>query len=410
MNCSYLALLLLAPVLAAAAPGMPPAALRALAAIEEGASASRSDSILVMRGDDVLLERYAGGTAQPIELMSVTKSVVALAIGALLADGKLASLDTPVHTIYPEWKQGRKQQVTVRMLMDHTSGLQHDTTTDEIYPAPDVVQLALAAELYADPGKKFGYNNKAANLLAGIVAKLSGEPLDAYLQRRLFVPLGITPGAWFKDAAGNPHAMAGLSLTARDAASIGRLVLDRGRHADQALLPAEYIDTMLARSAVNPGVGLLWWRKVAWVRFAADDASFAMLEKAGLAPDLLARLRPLHGRSFANETELHAALASAWGEDWWNTWAVTLIQPHGIGPWKPFHPEKGPVEAFEANGYRGQSIVIVPKAGLVAVRQIVSREGHTEADDYADFGAHVQALADALAPPAPAPVGGLGRP
>jgi CubicO group peptidase (beta-lactamase class C family) len=398
--------LLFLPAFALAGPAVQLAApaARALTAIDEGARASRSDAVLVMRGDSVLLERYSGPKAAPIELMSVTKSVVALAIGALLADGKLASLDTPVHTIYPEWKQGRKQQITIRMLMDHSSGLQNNTSTvDEIYPAPDAVQLALAAELSADPGKKFAYNNKAANLLAGIVAKLAGEPLDAYLQQRLFEPLGIQPGGWYKDAAGNPHGMAGLMLTARDAAKLGRLVLDRGRHAGRELLPESFIETMLARSALNPEVGLLWMRRVAWVRFHADDESFAMLGKAGIAPDLLQKLRPLHGRRFANEAELHAALATAWGEDWWGTWATNLSQPHGIGPWKPFHPEKGPVEAYEANGYRGQYIVLIPKADLVAVRQIVSRDEHAESDDYADFVARVQALADALVPSPAAP-------
>lgn len=95
----------------------------ALGAIEEGAVAANSDSVLVMRGDAVLLERYGSDGPQLLETMSVTKSVVALAIGALLADGGLESLDQPVHAFFPEWKQGRKANISVRMLMDHTSGL-----------------------------------------------------------------------------------------------------------------------------------------------------------------------------------------------------------------------------------------------------------------------------------------------
>ena len=373
-----------------------PAARRALAQISEGATASHSDSVLVMRGDETLLERYSTDEPQAIELMSVTKSVVALAIGALLDDGKLESLDTPVHAFFPEWKQGRKKAITVRMLMEHTSGLQTSSTTDEIYPASDVVQLALAAELSHDPGKHFSYNNKATNLLAGIVAKAAGEPMDRYVQRRLFTPLGIAPGGWFKDQAGNPHGMAGLQLTARDAAKLGHLVLDRGRHGDRVLVQASYIDEMLASSKLNPEVGLLWVRRVAWVRFHADDESFSMLDKVGLEPALIERLRPLHGRKFESESALYAALAESWGDNWFETWQNELIKPHGIGPWRPFHSEKGPVEAFEANGWRGQYIVVVPKASLVAVRQIESRDDHAWSDSYEDFGAHVQALADAL--------------
>jgi CubicO group peptidase (beta-lactamase class C family) len=379
---------------------LPSAALQALGAIDEEATASHSDAVLVMRGDEVLLERYSTPAPQPIETMSVTKSIVALAIGALLMDGKLESLDAPVHAFFPEWKQGRKQQITLRMLMNHTSGLQNSTTEDEIYRAPDVVQLALAAELSHDPGKHFAYNNKATNLLAGIVAKLAEEPMDAYLQHRIFAPLGIEHRDWFKDLAGNPHAMAGLALTARDAAKLGRLVLNRGSNGEQSLLQEAFIDEMLSGTK-NPEAGLLWMRRVAWVRFRADESSFAMLEKAGLKADLLEKLRPLQGRAFQKEAALNAALAECWGEDWREIWANELIKPHGIGPWRPFHPEKGPVVAYEANGWRGQYIVVVPFASLVAVRQIESRDEHGWMDDYDDFTDHVLALANALE-------GGLG--
>ena len=264
----FAGLTLFSPVAAAA----PSEVVRtALKAIDEGAQASHSDAVLVIRGDDVLLERYSKQGPRPIELMSATKSVVALAIGALIADGKIESLDTPVHRFFPEWKQGRKQQVTVRMLMDHSSGLQNlARPIEEIYPAEDVVQLALAAELSDDPGKHFSYNNKATNLLAGIIARASGEPMDVYVARRLLTPLGIHPGPWFKDKAGNPHVMAGLPLTARDAAAIGRLVLERGRAGDRELVPASYIDAMLASSPLSAEVGLLWWRRVSTVHFHAD--------------------------------------------------------------------------------------------------------------------------------------------
>ena len=96
--------------------------------------------------------------------MSATKSVVALAIVLLLDEGKLASLDEPVSNIFAEWKQGRKRDITVRMLLDHTSGLQNVANAgEELEAAPDLVKLALAAELSSDPGTTFSYNTKATN-------------------------------------------------------------------------------------------------------------------------------------------------------------------------------------------------------------------------------------------------------
>src|SRR3546814_19063982 len=67
----------------------------------------------------------------------------------------------PVADFYPEWKQGQKQQITLRMLLNHSSGLQNARRADvEIYPAPDAIQLALAAELSSKPGTAASYNNK----------------------------------------------------------------------------------------------------------------------------------------------------------------------------------------------------------------------------------------------------------
>lgn len=264
-----------------------------------------------------------------------------------------------------------------------------------------MLKLALASELSHDPGTHFAYNNKAVNLLAGIIERAAGEPMDRYIERRLLAPLGVRHGDWYRDAAGNPHAMAEFSTDARGPAQFGRLVLDGGQWQGQALVSAEFIDQLLAPSRLVPESGLLWWRRVAWVRFHADESSFAMLEHAGVEPEMVLALRVLDGRAFDSPEALYAGLAEALGEQWSARWQQQLIAPHGIGPWRPFHPRVGPVEAFEARGYLGQYLVVVPKADLVAVRQIRSRETREPSQDFSAFAALVQALADALVEQSP---------
>jgi hypothetical protein len=122
------------------------------------------------------------------------------------------------------------------------------------------------------------------------------------------------------------------------------------------------------------------------------------LQKAGVVESQLAKLRPLQGRNFGSADELYAALEHALGQQWFEWWSRELIEPHGIGPWRPFHAKKGPIDTYEASGSRGQYIVIVPKASLVAVRQVESREQHAPEHDYANFTARVQALAALLEP------------
>jgi CubicO group peptidase (beta-lactamase class C family) len=368
----------------------------ALSELEQRSADAGSDALLLMRGDEVVLERHGREGDRAIELMSVTKSVVAMAVGCLLQEGKLDSLDAPIHRWYPEWKQGRKQQISLRMLMDHSSGLQNDPRAHaEVYPAPDGVQLALAAELDSAPGERFAYNNKATNLIAGVVERAAGEPLDVLAQRCLFAPLGIRDVVWERDPAGHPRVMAGLSMRARDLAALGRLLLDDGLHRDQRLLPPGYAAQLFAASKASSESGLLWWRVPAYLRYHVDPAHRQQAITRGAPAELVNALAPLDGRSFDSQAALMQALSDTLGADWQTRWAQGL-RASGLGPAALFRVEVGPIVGYAADGYLGQSLVLVPEVGLVAVRQIVSRPDHSEAQNFADFRGRVLTVAQAL--------------
>lgn len=391
---------LLALTLLGAAPAMAdtPAHAAALQQLLDRGKQTHSHAVLVMQDGRELGHYYPNDKVRgPIELMSVTKSVVALGIGQLLAAGKIKSLDQPVADFYPEWRQGRKKDITIRMLMNHTSGLQTFPRTDvEIYPAPDAIQLALAAELDSKPGTDAVYNNKAVNLLAGIIEKTSGEPMDVFFRDGLFRTMDIHPGRWDRDNTGHPYAMAGLPLTAADLAKLGQLVLDRGQWHGQQLLTASYVDTMLAPSSLEGQCGLLWWREREWTHFDTDPASFDMLRKRGVPENTVAKLqRGLQGAHFDSIAAMHAGLIKALGPQEPKIFNDQLIS-RGIGPYRLFKVGEGPIVAYDGNGDGGQYVVIVPKAGLVAVRQIdADNEHENQGDGYDDFVARVIALARA---------------
>ncbi len=382
---------------------LPPAAQAALDTLLERGKATHSDTVLVLHDGQPIGHYYRDGTPPgPIELMSATKSVVALGIGQLLGDGRIKSLDQPVADFYPEWKQGLKADITVRMLLDHTSGIQNvPMAPKEIYPAPDAVQLALAADLTSAPGKAFSYNNKAVNLLAGIIHKASGQPMDTFFHDGLFKAMGIHPGPWDKDKTGHPYAMAGLKLSAADAAKIGQLVLDHGRWKGRQLVPADYIAAMLAPGQEqNPDCGLLWWRRPAWMHFTTDPDSFDLLRKRGVPDAIVAKLEPLRGAHFDSSDDAVGAVVKALGG------AEVLrkqLVSRGIGPYRLFTIDKGPAVAFEANGYLGQYIVVIPAAGLVGVRQIDGSPDQPDDDGYADFTRRMTVLARAMGALAPEP-------
>lgn len=230
-----------------------------LAQLTHRARETQSDGFTILHRGEALPDHSFARTDSPVSIMSVTKMVVAVAFGRLLDDGILASLDTPVADILPEWRQGRKRDVTLRMVLNHTSGVQNDPNAGvEIEPSPDWTRLALCAELEADPGTVFAYNNKAVLLLPPLIERLADQPLDAYLRDTLLVPLGITGETWFRDPAGTPFAAGGLHLRAADLARVGQLILDRGTWQGQRIVSDEWIAAMTSSGQpIRPDFGLL---------------------------------------------------------------------------------------------------------------------------------------------------------
>ncbi|MFP2906276.1 serine hydrolase domain-containing protein [Pyxidicoccus sp. 3LFB2] len=399
------ALLMLAPMAFAAPPDLPRAASpeaegidpAALARLLEDAKASQSSCVVILKNGKLVGEWSFGKAPTRIEAMSVTKSVVGLAVLKLLADGKLPSLDVPVHQYFPEWNQGRKKDVTLRHLVTHTSGLQSDRTTEEIYRSPDFVKLALAAELSTAPGTAFHYNNKAVNLLAGIVQKASGKRLDRYLADALFRPMGITDFTWTLDDAGNPHVMAGVQLRPRDLAKLGQLLIDGGVWQGRRLLPAEWV-----KQATTPGEGvysaggMLWWPQEAWARLTVDDSLLTAWKAAGVPATLIQEVSRLKGRTFADRKAYFEALGPL---------RPAVEKEVGGRNLRPATVEVGPGVGFNSNGDLGQYLLVLPEQRLVAVRMYAHPEGSREQPDEAvyfeDFIPRALALVGLGQPPAP---------
>jgi CubicO group peptidase (beta-lactamase class C family) len=358
------------------------------------AAATHSDAVLVLKDGKPLAEYHSKTGNRKIELMSCTKSIVNFGIGRLIDQGKIKSLDQPVYEFYPEWKQGRKKLITIRHLLDHTSGLQNVPNAGvEIYPARDFIRLALAAKLETDPGKVFSYNNKAVNLLAGIIEQASGKRMDIYFRDEIFKPMGIVDFYWATDRAGHPQAMAGLKLTAADFAKFGELVLNKGRWGSTRIVSEHWIEESMTPQATS-SYGLLWWLTPADMDIVMDDEKFKELEDAKVDPALINKLQPLRNKVMHSAPEFAAAVLQ--------TLSMALadaesaidqeIRRKGLRLAK-FKVRE--VKAYSANGYLGQYMVVCPKARLVAVRQIYSRKDYDEkTDSFRDFIDLVQKICD----------------
>lgn len=243
----------------------------AVDALIRGARAAESDALLVVKDGRVLVERTFGRPRGLIETLSMTKSLAALAVLALVADGKIASLDAPLSTWLSDFASGEKASITLRHVLTHTSGLAHGSDADALGAAPDRAAYARSRRVVSTPGSRFSYSNEATQLLALIIEAASGVPADALVKERFFTPLGITDHDWARDRSGKPQTYYGARLHARDLATIGLLLLDGGRWRSRELLPPDLVASLSRSSAQNPHYGLLFWLRYEGSRTAMGN-------------------------------------------------------------------------------------------------------------------------------------------
>lgn len=369
------------------AEGIDAAALRELL---ERAEAAHSSAVVILRHGRLVGDWYFGGASAVTETMSATKSITSLAIGLLLDEGKIRSLDEPISTWFPEWKDGLHDGITLRHLLSHTSGLHADLNTRAIYASPDFVRFALESGVDAPPGAEFFYNNNATNLVAGVVQRASGLSMDRYLGERLFAPLGIRDTQWTHDRAGNPHGMAGLQLHAADFAKLGQLMLQGGTWQGKRILSESWIAESTGRPSqeLNPVCGLLWWLEAERVDVIIDEPFLAALRDRAADPAFIAKLMPLRDRPIPRP-QLFEVLQRELGPDATTQWGAQVAQRRV----NPRRVVSGEYEGFSARGSFGQLLVVFPSRDLVAVRFTEHYDGSDPGIEFEDFRSLVRALA-----------------
>ncbi len=161
----------------------------------------------VRNGDDVtqltlgeadVEEARDAAAADPLRVASVTKTAVAIAVMDLVDEGSV-DLDTSVHEYLPE-VLGARDDVTVRQLLNHTSGLpdytapmyadlEGITTAQEAsYSEEELVDLALEQDWLDEPGEEFHYSNTNYVVLGMLIAEVTGEETTSVLQSTVFDP------------------------------------------------------------------------------------------------------------------------------------------------------------------------------------------------------------------------------
>ena len=229
----------------------------------------------------------------PLAIASLSKSFTAMAIMQLVEAGKI-NLDTPLNNYIPsfEMNDARASQITIRHLLNQTSGL-----SDMVYPelsfrqqpvsVKNTIENLKKVSLASNPGQKFHYHNPNYQILARLVEVVSKESFSAYLTKHIFEPLQMTQTsnvtntkAFFNKTPnllskgnifvfGKPMKLnepewlvegaAGMTSTANDMAKWLILHLNKGQWQEKQLLSHKGIQQMFTPpSNIKSSYGMGW--------------------------------------------------------------------------------------------------------------------------------------------------------
>ncbi|QJC52165.1 serine hydrolase [Paenibacillus albicereus] len=195
----------------------------------------------------------ADGEDRPAAVLSCTKSVLSALIGIAIGQRLIGGEEDPIVAYLDVEEPGlaealrddpRKRSITIAQLLNMTSGLDwpdFDKPYRELKRAENPASFVLGRPLAHEPGAVFAYNTGGSQLLAIALERACGRSLSTFARRHLFGPLGAGPVRWSR-LAGGQEGGAGLSMTMRGLAKLGRLYAQGGRWQGEQIVPQEWVE------------------------------------------------------------------------------------------------------------------------------------------------------------------------
>lgn len=317
----FLLSLLPATLPARAVESLPGSAIQAASHYSKTQNAT---ALIIMQHGKTLLREYSSSRnrAEPVRIYSGTKFYWCLA--ALVAQEKgILNLDDRVSETISAWKESKgKSRITLRQLLNFTSGL---PPMDELHE--DKVSnrdtLAMRKELVMAPGTRFIYGPASLQVFHEVLrrklAKREESP-TRFLEKHVLRPLGLGAQRYVQDLAGNPLLAAGFKQTADEWLRMGQLILRQGK----PVMSDTDIAQAFNGTDANPAFGLGLWNN------------------------------RLAGTGRGREVNVQKLLVSKWqAQDWRNACLC----------------ETAPRDLVASIGSHGQRIYVVPSMDLIVVRQ-----------------------------------------
>ncbi len=246
-------------------------------AYEDKFKAIKTHAFVIIKNDSLVHEQYWDGFSDTSHTnsFSMAKTFVSVLLGCALKDGSIPSINEPVGTYIPAFKEGRKASITLRHLVTMTSGIDFDESyvNPFAYPAEgyyghDLLASSTKQDVAGEPGKVFKYLSGNTALLGYCISVATRKPLAVYLSEKLWKPMGCEhPAYWSLDRKdGMEKAFCCINSNARDFARLGKLAMHQGKWNGQQLVDSAYMeastrptDCLEENGEKNHTYGYSWW-------------------------------------------------------------------------------------------------------------------------------------------------------
>jgi len=210
-------------------------------------------AFLVIRKDTLLFERYYQEYADTSLSLSfsMANSFLSILIGCAIDDGYIESVNQPVIDYVPELRANGFDKVTLRHLLQMTSGMDYEESDNpfglqaRFYYGENLEEMLLELKLSHTPGMYFEYRSGENQLLGLILSRaLPSMTITEYMQARLWEPLGMEyDGLWSVDhePGGLEKTFCCLAARARDYAKMGRLYLNGGNWKGEQIVSSAWV-------------------------------------------------------------------------------------------------------------------------------------------------------------------------
>ena len=237
-------------------------------------------SVMILKNDKLVFENhYANGERnQPRSIDRLTLIFTQMAVGLMLHDGLIDSIETPIHHYLPEYnltyeEYPLKMDITLEHLLTHRSGIAWNESVvstesvnndiNKMKESLDVAGYVIKKPLEAVPGFRFNYNSGSGYLISKICTEITGQSMEDYIKERVLNPLEIETYSWDQDRTGVTNGMDGLELSPFDLLKIGQLYLDEGLWKNQEIIPFDwFIESTSSQYFISNQFGYAYyWNK-----------------------------------------------------------------------------------------------------------------------------------------------------